>query len=718
MSYVGQLRARLGLDSAEFSAGLRNARAEATGFNAALAQGMRGVSRLALGAAGVTTAVAGGAMAVRSVMRDIATIGDEAQRAGLSVEAFQEWSYVAAQARIPIDALTDGFKELALRADEFIVTGSGAAAEAFQRLGFGADDLARRLEDPGELFVEIARRMQHLESSARIRIADELFGGTGGERFVALLNRGAAGISAMRDRARDLGLVMDEEVIERATEIDQRFAEVIARLDQLGKSLVVNLVSFVDEVLSAGDRVEENFRNRRDRMIGGDAGAAIDAAGVAAETRAEVEALMGAYNRLALEALTAGRRLDGFSEILDRAGDEQSAAFFETLAQRLSDAADAFVRGETDGQDFISLLDSIGQEGDAAVKALEGVNELDMTRAQSAIDALRGYVAGLRTEATAAADEIERLTMTAARQVESFWDTEEPRFSTLGQLAPRSSPRPRRAPAMLGEPDPGSSGGSGGGSAGYAASVAEIRAQTAELLAQADALMQVASSGVDYGDAVEYARIRAELLSAAQAEGRTITDALRAEIDDLAAAQVTAQGSVDQLTDALERQREAGQRGAEALTDVFMAALQGGDAARNAVSRLILEMARMAAMRGFQSLLSTSGGGGLLGLFGGLLGKNARGTASWIGGATVVGEEGPEILNLPTGARITPALATAQALRGAVGGGTSVVRIELSPDVEGRVVSQARGMVVEMARAQDRALPDRLAQIQANPRRR
>tara|TARA_R100000365_G_C2667762_1_gene18199 strand:+ start:64 stop:507 length:444 start_codon:yes stop_codon:yes gene_type:complete len=77
---------------------------------------------------------------VGAVSKAVAEVGDEARRAGVGIEAFQELGYVARQNRISMDALVDGLKELNLRADEFIVTGSGSAAEAFQRLGYTAED--------------------------------------------------------------------------------------------------------------------------------------------------------------------------------------------------------------------------------------------------------------------------------------------------------------------------------------------------------------------------------------------------------------------------------------------------------------------------------------------------------------------------------------------------------------------------------------------------
>ena len=149
---------------------------------------------LALGAAGIIRAVG-------DVARGMAEIGDEAKRAGVGVEAFQELKYVAEQSRVGIDALTDGLKEMNLRADEFIVSGKGSSAEAFQRLGYDAETLAEKLHDPSALFTEIIGKLGQLDQAAQIRVADEVFGGTGGEQFVQLIAQGEQGIRDTIDRA-------------------------------------------------------------------------------------------------------------------------------------------------------------------------------------------------------------------------------------------------------------------------------------------------------------------------------------------------------------------------------------------------------------------------------------------------------------------------------------------------------------------------------------
>lgn len=204
---------------------------------------------------------------VADITKGIADIGSEAKRAGLSNRAFQELAYVAEQARIPVDALTDGMKELSLRADEFVYTGKGSAAEAFQRLGFSASDLKEKLKDPSALLVEIIGRLQQLDRAAQIRIADELFGGTGGERFVELLSRGADGIRATIQEAHDLGLIMDDELIQRADELDRKFNKIGTTVSTFTKQAVVGLVGAMDDFLDRWNRIEEQSNRNVQRGL-------------------------------------------------------------------------------------------------------------------------------------------------------------------------------------------------------------------------------------------------------------------------------------------------------------------------------------------------------------------------------------------------------------------------------------------------------------------
>lgn len=172
-----------------------------------------------LGAAGIFREV-------QRAVQDVRDLAAEAERAGVAFEQFQELRFLARNQNVSFDALTDGFKELQLRADEFIATGAGPATEAFQRLGFGAEELAAALEDPQQLFLDILSRLREFDQAAQIRIADEVFGGTGGEQFVQFLSLSDEELRRVLARAREVGAVMDEEVSARAQIVAERFEEI------------------------------------------------------------------------------------------------------------------------------------------------------------------------------------------------------------------------------------------------------------------------------------------------------------------------------------------------------------------------------------------------------------------------------------------------------------------------------------------------------------
>lgn len=149
---------------------------------------------------------------LRQTIEMVNELDASARTAGVGFEAFQELKYAAERNLVGVDALTDGLKEMQLRIDEVLVTGSGAAKEALAALGFTASELAQKLKQPDKLFEDIIERMRKFEKAAQIRLADELFGGTAGEQFVRLLDVGVARVSDLREEGRRLGLVFSQEV--------------------------------------------------------------------------------------------------------------------------------------------------------------------------------------------------------------------------------------------------------------------------------------------------------------------------------------------------------------------------------------------------------------------------------------------------------------------------------------------------------------------------
>ncbi|MCW1934536.1 phage tail tape measure protein [Pararhodobacter zhoushanensis] len=625
-------------------------------------------SVLGLSAVGATLATS--AIAVRGIMRDVAQIGDAARNAGVTPEAFQEWGYVFGQFRVGQDVVADGFRELNLRADEFIVTGGGSAAEAFTRLGFTAADLSDRLKDPSALLLEIMRRLEGVDNASRIRIGDEIFGGTAGERFVSVVAQGADRLEELIGNARDFGLVVERDLIVRASILEEKFNTLTARAQAFFHTVAVGV--FAGGIETPADMLERMFGSlERARAVLGDLG--FDT--LIAETRElsdSTEAALDGVSRLAdgvdRDVTRVARSMADVTGQLSDLGMVDEMLSFDSVIADMEQLVSRFQAGEISAADFERELQTAVTRAGEALTALGEIDGVTTTDAQAQIAALQRALALARTEARGLASELpgDPYGMDTGAPLDGV-----PMLQDMqgGRRASAPPPAPRNIDFDL--PPVQSGGGSGGSETGYAGTVADIRERTEALLAEAASLAQVAASGIQYADAIEYARERARLLTAAQAEGRAITPELTAEIDAMAAAYVTAGDNAEQAAERMRRVQEAGERGIGAVTDIFMAMAQGGEQGRRAVVSLILELARMQAMRGFQSL-GASGGGSIFSIIGGLLGKNARGTKSWRGGPSIVGEEGPEILNLPVGAAITPALETASLLRSA-GAAPSIV---------------------------------------------
>lgn len=215
------------------------------------------------GVAAATIGITAFVAATKAAIESTADLSRQARMAGVDVEGFQELKFVAEQNKIGIDALTDGLKEMNLRADEFIATGAGGGAEAFQRLGFSSEELATKIKKPSDLFVEIIGRMQQFERAAQIRIGDEIFGGSAGERFVELVEQGEKGLRSTIATARDLGLVMNREMVQQAEEVDKKFNLITATIGTRLKSAIVDAVSAWFKFLDS----YRAFQNQQDATL-------------------------------------------------------------------------------------------------------------------------------------------------------------------------------------------------------------------------------------------------------------------------------------------------------------------------------------------------------------------------------------------------------------------------------------------------------------------
>lgn len=118
-----------------------------------------------------------------------------------------------------------------------------------------------------------------------------------------------------------------------------------------------------------------------------------------------------------------------------------------------------------------------------------------------------------------------------------------------------------------------------------------------------------------------------------------------------------------------------------------------GDAFQSMVDSIIAHLARMAAQQFAQSLFGgfgtpAGGGGGFLSGLMSLLPGFAKGTDYAPGGWAVVGEKGPEIVNLPRGSQVVP--------NHELGGRGTTINVNVAPSTERRTAQQVAHRVMEM----------------------
>ena len=231
------------------------------------------------------------------------------------------------------------------------------------------------------------------------------------------------------------------------------------------------------------------------------------------------------------------------------------------------------------------------------------------------------------------------------------------------------------------------------------------------------ALSIAASSNREYGDAVAFAAEYARLLTAAQRQGLQITPEIEAQIRSLAEAYVAAAENTRLLADGMDDIQARTERGVSAISDLFMAATQGSDQARQALARLALQVAEVMMMRGLMGL-SGGKGGGLFALLGSLLGR-AGGGGVKAGHAYRVNENTPNSeVFVPS--RSGGVLNVAQAKEALSGQGGGAMTINVNVDGargDQHIVQLVRAGVSAGLTEYDRNMPARFQKINTDPRR-
>ena len=185
------LMARVGLDTAEFESGIRRVDRELRKLGD-LGKIASDATKLFAGAIGAATAATAALAARGAMLAD--NFEDMAQRLGLSTGAVAELSHVARMSGIDLGKLEQGLAKLA-------------------KQGPVEEELAKLAD-------QMAAMGSHTD---RTRLAIKVFGEDAGPKLVPLLKDGAAGLTAMREEARKLGLTLNDFQAQQLAKVNDAF---------------------------------------------------------------------------------------------------------------------------------------------------------------------------------------------------------------------------------------------------------------------------------------------------------------------------------------------------------------------------------------------------------------------------------------------------------------------------------------------------------------
>ncbi len=244
---------------------------------------------------------------------------------------------------------------------------------------------------------------------------------------------------------------------------------------------------------------------------------------------------------------------------------------------------------------------------------------------------------------------------------------------------------------------------------GFERAVADIQSETEAYLRQADAIAQIVAVGGDWEHALAVIEEEQKLLNAAQKAGVKITPEVIQGIKEMAEAHVTAE-------ETLERMRTATERGQDAFTDFFGSILEGSDSAKSALANLLMEIAKVQFAKSALGLLgSTSIGSNLISTVGSLLSFDGGGDTP--NGSRSGGLDGKGGFL----AMLHPNETVIDHTKGqGASGGTTHIHITAAFDESGNlyVKDVAEQAAMSMGAQINNALPARVQEINANPRRR
>ena len=296
-SVIGALRVNLGIDTAAFNNGLRQAQGSLAKYGAALKTGA-----LAVAAAGAA-AVGGLAAGVNSAIDAADDMSKAASKIGIPTEELSRLKYAADLSGVSFEGLQTSVGRLSRNMQD-AAKGVGQGAEAFAALGISVTNADGSLRSSSDVMREMADRFAAMPDGAeKTALAMQLMGRSGAD-MIPLLNGGADALGKLMAEADTFGQVFSAEMGQQAEVFNDNLSRLrgafAALSADVAEKLLPTLVKFTNWLVENGPQISafvvkgvEDFAR-----LGAEVGAAINQIVTVLQTvDARFQAAMAAIDR-------------------------------------------------------------------------------------------------------------------------------------------------------------------------------------------------------------------------------------------------------------------------------------------------------------------------------------------------------------------------------------------------------------------------------------
>lgn len=207
---IVNLLAKLGLDTSSVDVGLKRTRSQFRAWG-------RDVSRSVTGYLGVAFGAAAIGRATKDTIAYATKVRDLGNAFSIGTDKIQEWTYALEQNGATQEDLATAFRTLARSRDLALQSPTGQQAKDFLALGVDTSTA-----DVGNLFDQIGRKIKDANGNQQLLGASMRLMGRSADRIMPAM---IEGFDSAARAARDLGAIIDGEVIQSLADVGDQFTD-------------------------------------------------------------------------------------------------------------------------------------------------------------------------------------------------------------------------------------------------------------------------------------------------------------------------------------------------------------------------------------------------------------------------------------------------------------------------------------------------------------